>query len=522
MPRREQSGEWIVEMRNISKSFGSVKANEGIDLAVREGSVHCLIGENGAGKSTVMSILYGLIQPDSGEIRVRGRTVSMKGPQDANALGIGMVHQHFKLVDSFTVAENIVMGREPTRWLRLNRKAAADITRRLSEQYGLAVDPSAKVKDLPVGVRQRVELLKALHRGSDVLVLDEPTAVLTPQESKELFATLRHLTDAGKTIILITHKMEEVERVADRVTVLRRGRIAGSLERADFDEKKLSVMMVGREVAETLEKAPAKLGAIVLEAKKVVAPGAQGALAVRGASLAVRAGEIVTVAGVEGNGQNEFVEAIAGLRPVVSGQVIVNGREVTNESPLNVRKAGLAHVPSDRIATGLSVRQSVAENLLAGKHGRGEFRRGWLLNRAAIRAHGERLIERFDVRGPGPDSPALALSGGNMQKLVIAREMAHDAPLLIASLPTRGIDIGAIEMVHKHLIAARNEGKGILVVSSDLDEVFQLSDRIVVMYNGRFVGEFAPDSVTREELGLYMIGARKQEKPRNAPGGNAV
>jgi simple sugar transport system ATP-binding protein len=507
-------------MRNISKSFGDVKANEDVHLAVRKGSIHCLIGENGAGKSTLMSILYGIIQPDAGEIYVNGRRCVIRNPREANALGIGMVHQHFQLVDSFTVAENVVFGKEPRKGWLTDRRKAAEITRKLSEEYGLKVDPAAKIADLPVGIRQRVELLKALHKGSDILILDEPTAVLTPQETKELFATLRNLVAGGKTVILITHKMEEVMSVSDRVTVLRRGKTVGTMERSECDEHKLSLMMVGRQVEAHLPKPEMPQGKAVLEVSGVKVGGAQGTLSVRGVSFTVREGEIVTIAGVEGNGQSELVEALTGLRPVLEGRVSVGGRDVTNQSPAAIRRAGLAHVPSDRIAMGLSVGQSLEENAVAGHHRMRPFRRGWLMNHREIRKFTESLIGQFDVRCGGSSVAAGTLSGGNMQKLVIAREMSYGARFLLASLPTRGIDIGASELVHKHLIEARNAGTGILVVSTDLDEVFRISDRILVMYNGEVVGEFRADATTREELGLYMIGARRQQEA--IAGGEAI
>ncbi len=501
-----------VEMLGIAKYFGALEANSSIDFSVRVGEIHCLVGENGAGKTTLMNILYGLVQPDAGEIRIFGEPARIHNPLDAMRHGIGMVHQHFKLVDSYTVAENMVLGREPRRGVLIDRAKAAALTRELSNQYGLAVDPNAVVRNLPVGVRQRVEILKTLYRGSKIIILDEPTAVLTPQESTDLFATIASLVKGGKTVVFITHKLKEVLAVADRVTVLRRGKLVGILDKAEVNEQRLATMMVGREVLFQFEKASSHPSDVELEVRNLSAFSDSGYRAVKNVSLTCRKGEIVTIAGVEGNGQNELVEVITGLRLAESGDVRINGTSQVNQTPRKVRNAGLAHVPADRLAMGLCAQETLEENLIAGRHDRKPYRGGAFLALREIDRFARNAIGQFDIRASRPSVLAQTLSGGNMQKVVLAREMMFESDLLLAASPTRGVDVAAIESIQKLLIQARDQGRAVLVVSTDLDEVMQISDRILVMYNGEIVGEFTPQTTTREELGRYMIGARRMHE----------
>lgn len=498
-----------VEMHGIAKRFGDLEANVAVDFSVRTGEIHCLVGENGAGKTTLMNILYGLLQPDSGEIRIFGQGVRLHTPQDAMRHSIGMVHQHFMLVDSYSVAENVVLGQEPRRGLLVDRRHAIDRTRELSAQYGLIVDPMAVVRDLPVGVRQRVEILKTLYRGSRILILDEPTAVLTPQESADLFATLANLVRNGMTVIFITHKLKEVLAVADRVTVLRRGRLVGVLDRQEITEQRLATMMVGREVFFQYKKTPANPGKVVLDVRDLSVLSDLGHWAVKEVSLVCRKGEIVTIAGVEGNGQSELVEVIAGMRCFERGEVLINNQKITRPTPRLARQAGLTHVPADRVAVGLCVGETLEENLVAGRHNSTPYCRSGFLRWKEIENFCRRAIQQFDIRAARPTVLVKTLSGGNMQKAVLAREMLFESDLLLAVSPTRGVDVAAIESIHKLLIQARDQGRAVLVVSTDLDEVLQISDRILVMYNGKIVGEFDPRQTSREELGRYMIGGQR-------------
>lgn len=509
-----------VEMSGITKRFGNLEANVGVEFSVRVGEIHCLVGENGAGKTTLMNILYGLLPPDSGEIRVFEQLVHLHTPQDAMRLGIGMVHQHFMLVDSYTVAENMVLGREPRRGMLLDRRYAINKTRELSAQYGLIVDPNAVVRDLPVGVRQRVEILKTLYRGSRILILDEPTAVLTPQESADLFATLANLVRNGMTVIFITHKLKEVLAVANRVTVLRQGKLVGVLDRQDVTEQRLATMMVGRKVFFQYNKEPAKPGETVLDVRGLSVLSDLGHWAVRDVSLVCRKGEIVTIAGVEGNGQSELVEVITGMRRAEKGEVLIKNRKLTHSDPRQARQAGIAHVPADRIAVGLCVNETLEENLVAGRHDKMPYCQHGLLHWKEIESFSRGAIKQFDIRAARPTVLARTLSGGNMQKAVLAREMLFESDLLLAVSPTRGVDVAAIESIHKLLIQARNQGRAVLVVSTDLDEVLQISDRILVMYNGKIVGEFDPCQTNREELGRHMIGGRNNNK-QNIPAAEA-
>lgn len=497
-----------VEMIDITKRFGSQLANANICFDVRQGEIHCLVGENGAGKTTLMNILYGLIPADSGEIRIFGKSVAIHNPLDAMHLGIGMVHQHFKLVESYSVWENVILGHEPKSSIFIDQKKAIQLTSELSSQYGLAVDPKAVIRDLPVGVRQRVEILKTLYRGSQIIILDEPTAVLTPQESADLFKTIDHLVKGGKTVIFITHKLKEVMAVANRVTVLRHGERVGILNHEQVNEQSLTRMMVGREVMFDLDRAPSNPKEVALQVNHLSVRSDRGIMAVKDVGLTCHKGEIVTIAGVEGNGQSELIEAITGLRKTEKGQVLINNNDCTNLSPARIRDAGLSHVPEDRISTGLSIKETLEENLIAGRHWRAPYCNGLILNLKAMQDFSEKAIADFDIRASGPAELVQNLSGGNMQKVVLARELLFDTDLLVAVSPTRGVDIAAIESIHKTLIDARDHDRAILMVSTDLDEVMQISDRILVMFNGEIVGEFSPKATSREELGAYMIGAR--------------
>jgi simple sugar transport system ATP-binding protein len=493
-----------LELRGITKRFGALTANDAVDLQLRRGEIHALLGENGAGKSTLMSVVYGMSRPDEGEILVDGRPVSVASPREAMDLGIGMVFQHFMLIPVMTVAENLVLGAEPRKNGLLDLAGARARTRELSERYGLKVDPDARVSDVSVGQQQRVEILRALDRGAKILVLDEPTAVLTAQETAELAQVLRNLRDAGTSIVFITHKLHEVLDIADRVTVLRRGKTIGTVETADADEASLARMMVGRDVVLRVEKEPARPGEPLLEIDDVHAVDDRGLPAVDGVSLEVRAGEIVAVAGIDGNGQSELIDAISGLRHVVSGAVRLRGQDITNATPRAAREAGIGHIAEDRHHRGLVLDFSLAENLALNDY-RAESRFGLIKPRRMVDA-ARRLLHEFDVRGGAPETPARSLSGGNQQKVVIAREVSGNPDALIAAQPTRGLDVGAIEFVHRRLLAERDAGRAILLFSLELDEVRSLADRILVIYDGRIVGELPP-TASDEELGLLMTGS---------------
>ncbi|HUH07765.1 MAG TPA: ABC transporter ATP-binding protein [Egibacteraceae bacterium] len=497
----------VLEARGITKRFPGVLANADIDFVLHEGQIHCLLGENGAGKSTLMNIVFGLYQPDAGELFVRGEHVALSSSADAIALGIGMVHQHFQLVPVFTVWENVVLGDELRRGPALDRKAARERIVELTRRYGLSVDPDAIVGELSVGAQQRVELLKALYRDAKVLILDEPTAVLTPQEVEGFFGVLRTLLDKGISIVFITHKLREVLAVADEITVLRGGRVAGTADPATATEQTLANLMVGREVVFEVEKGPAEPGRAVLSVRGLVAADDRGHPTVAGVDLEVRAGEIFGVAGVDGNGQRELVEAICGIRPVLGGSVVIGDVDVTEASPRVIADLGVGHVPEDRAKHGLVGPFPVADNLVLNRYHRRAFSSRMLINRGAIRRHAERLIAEFDVRTPGVEVPAANLSGGNQQKLVIARELSQDLKLLIVAQPTRGLDVGSIEFIHRQIIQRRDEGAAVLLVSAELDEVMSLADRIGVLYRGRFAAVMDRAEATRERLGLLMAGA---------------
>jgi simple sugar transport system ATP-binding protein len=498
------AGSPALELRGITKAFGALKANDGVDFTLRRGEIHALLGENGAGKSTLMNVVYGMLTPDAGEIRVGGEVVRVGSPRRAMDLGIGMVFQHFMLIPVMTVAENVVLGSEPRRGGLLDQRGAEQRVQELSDRFGLAVDPSAVVEDITVGQQQRVEILRALDRGAEVLVLDEPTAVLTAQETAELVGVLRRLRDQGTSIVFISHKLREVLDVADRVTVLRRGRTVGTVETAGADEASLARLMVGREVLLRVDKQPSEPREPLLEVEDLHVTDDRGLHAVRGLSLTVRGGEIVAVAGVDGNGQSELIDAVAGLRAPTSGTVRVAGRELTGADARTVRSAGVGHIAEDRQRRGLVLDFSLAENLALRDYR--ESARFGLLRPGRMLARAKRLLQEFDVRGGDPGTPARSLSGGNQQKLVIAREIGGNPEVLIAAQPTRGLDVGAIEFVHRRLVAERDAGRAILLVSLELEEVRALADRILVVFEGRVVGELPP-SASEEEIGLLMTGS---------------
>ena len=500
-----------VEMRGISKAFPGVQACDRIDFQLERGEIHALLGENGAGKTTLMNVLYGLYHADEGQIFLNGREVKINEPRDAIRQGIGMVHQHFMLVPVFTVADNIMLGMEMTRNGILDREHANQRIREFSHQFGLDVEPNALVKDLPVGVQQRVEIVKALYREADILILDEPTAVLTPQEANELFRIMRSLADQGKSIIFITHKLKEVLAVADRITVLRDGRVVGTITPDQATRSKLAAMMVGREVLLAVEKGPPKLGDAVLRVENLEVMDDRSYMAVDGVNLELRSGEILGVAGVQGNGQTELVEAITGLRRVVGGKIEVLGKDMTNATPRQVIERGVAHVPENRQRHGLVLSYSLVDNLVLSTYYRAPFARGLFIDSQAVDAYGRRTIAEFDVRAPSEYTLAGSLSGGNQQKLIVAREFSRPSELVIAAQPTRGLDVGSIEFIHRRLVAQRDAGCGILLVSVELDEIMSLSDRIAVLYQGKIIETLPAGEATPDRLGLLMAGVAKGE-----------
>jgi general nucleoside transport system ATP-binding protein len=503
----------VVEVKDIVKVYpNGVLANDNVNLAIEQGEIHALVGENGAGKSTLMRILYGMEAPSSGEILLRGEPVTVESPHKAIALGIGMVHQNFMLVDSFTVAENIILGRETTqRGIQIDMQQAVKDTQELSERYGLRVDPLLRIEVAPVGMRQRVEILKALYRGAEILILDEPTAVLTPKETQDLFAAVRNLVAEGKTVIFITHKLREVMEVSDRVSVMRDARHIGTVVTSETNERELARMMVGREVFMVVDKPPVQRGQPVLEVNDLTYVDENGRPTLKGASFVGYGGEILGVAGVEGNGQTELAEVLAGLRDATTGSAAVDGVNILNGGPRRVREARVAHIPEDRLTNGVAVDRTINENLIVDRYYRPPFTQRGLLNLRQVRAFGDEMIKTFNIITPGGDLPVSSLSGGNMQKVIIAREFSSSPRLLIAAQPTRGVDIGAIEFIHQQLVDKRSDGLCILLISADLQEVMKLSDRIMVMYDGEVVAVLpnTPD-LTEEKLGLYMLGTQRQ------------
>ena len=502
---------FVIEMLGITKDFPGIRANDNVTLQVEERSVHALLGENGAGKSTLMSILFGLYRPDAGSIKVRGKDVRITDPNVANELGIGMVHQHFKLVHNFTVTENIILGLEPRRGLVIDRRAASRRVAELSKLYGLNVDPDSKIEDISVGMQQRVEILKMLYRDAEILIFDEPTAVLTPQEIHELMGIMRRLVKEGKTVLLITHKLKEIKEVADTCTVLRRGRLIGTVPVAETSEERMAEMMVGREVNFHVEKGPAKPGEVELEIKGLSVRNPKGLLGVKNLSLQVRAGEILGLCGIDGNGQTELIKALTGLAPVESGHILLAGRDIATSSIKHRLDAGLGHIPEDRHRHGLILDFDLAENLVIHSYHHEPYSHFGILDQKSIGSNADRLIEEFDVRcGQGGDTPARSMSGGNQQKAIVAREIDRSPRVMVVAQPTRGLDVGAIEYIHKRIVAERDKGKAILLVSLELDEIMDVSDRIAVIYNGEIVGLLDAAGADENELGLLMSGSTRR------------
>lgn len=502
--------DYVIEMLDIRKEFPGIVANDNINLQVKKGEIHALLGENGAGKSTLMNVLFGIYQPEKGKIRVNNQDVNITSPNIANELGIGMVHQHFMLVDTFTVTENIVLGSEPKKGLKVNIQDAEKEVQAISDQYGLRVDPKALVRDISVGMQQRVEILKMLYRQAEILILDEPTAVLTPQEIEELMEIMKSLVNEGKSIILITHKLNEIMQVADRCTVIRRGKGIGTVDINETTTDQLASMMVGRDVSFKTEKIKANPKDLVLDIQDLVVKDQRNVDMVRQLNLNVRQGEIVGIAGVDGNGQSELIEAITGLRKVENGDILLNNESIKNLKPRSIYEKGLSHIPQDRHKYGLVLDFPVAENMVLQSYYKKPFSSKWSLNFKEIYRYAKKLIEEYDVRTPNETTLARSLSGGNQQKAIIGREIDRSPDLLIAAQPTRGLDVGAIEFIHKKLIEERDNGKAVLLVSFELDEIFNLSDRITVIYEGKIVAEVKPDETNHDELGLLMAGSKKE------------
>jgi ABC-type uncharacterized transport system ATPase subunit len=504
----------VVEMRNITKRFPGIVVNDRINLKLRQGEIHALLGENGAGKSTLMNILFGLYQPDEGEIFVNEQKVIMDGPNRAIQLGIGMVHQHFKLVQPFSVTENIVLGNEPRKGLSIAYKNAHEEVKRLSKQYGLNVDPYAKIAEISVGMQQRVEILKTLYRGAEILIFDEPTAVLTPKEIDELMIIMRNLVAEGKSIILITHKLKEIMKIADTVTIIRRGKHIETVAKAATNADELAEKMVGRQVSFHLDKKQSKPEEVILDVRNLVVKGRHGLKGLNDTSFELRRGEILGIAGVDGNGQTELIEALTGLLKVNSGTVTLLGKDITNQSVRDISESGISHIPEDRHKHGLILDFSLSENMVLSTYYRPEYNHNGFMDYKAIDKHAEALIAEFDVRTPNILVSAGSLSGGNQQKAIIARELNNYPELLIAAQPTRGLDVGAIEFIHKRLVEQRNQNKAVLLISYELDEIMQLSDRIAVLYEGQIVGVVLPEQTNDQELGSMMAGAKIMEGGR--------
>lgn len=503
---------YVVEMLNIRKEFPGIVANDNITLQLKKGEIHALLGENGAGKSTLMGMLFGMYLPDKGTIKVKGKEVKISNPNIANDLGIGMVHQHFKLVENFTVTENIILGSEPKKFLTVDIKKAANRIAELSKTYGLNVDPYAKIEDISVGMQQRVEILKMLYRNAEVLIFDEPTAVLTPQEIQDLIQIMKSLIKEGKSIILITHKLKEIKAAADRCTVIRRGKYIGTVDVKSTTEAEMAKMMVGRQVSFKVEKQEAKPKEEVLKVENLSVKNNKKVLGLKNFSLSVRKGEIVGIAGVEGNGQTELVEAITGMRPVEEGKIVFNGKDITNSSIRERIDLGIAHIPEDRHKRGLILDYTVENNMVLKAYKNEPFSKNGLINMEKITEYSDEIIENFDVRsGEGGKSIARSLSGGNQQKAIIGREVVSDPDLLIAVQPTRGLDVGSIEYIHKRLVEQRDNGKAVLLVSLELDEILNVSDRIAVVNNGELVGIVKADETNENEVGLLMAGIKRGE-----------
>jgi len=503
--------DYVIEMLNIRKEFPGVVANNNVTVQLQKGEIHALLGENGAGKSTLMNVLFGLYQPEKGEIRVRGENVKITDPNVANELGIGMVHQHFMLIDTFTVTQNIILGSEPTAGGKINLKKAEKEIQELSDQYGLRVDPRAKVIDISVGMQQRVEILKTLYRGADVLILDEPTAVLTPQEIDELIDIMKSLVKEGKSIILITHKLKEIMRACDRCTVIRKGEGIGTVNVSETNTTELATLMVGRSISFKTEKTPSNPKDTVLNINNLVVKDSRKLDAVKGLDLEVKAGEIVGIAGIDGNGQTELIEAITGLTKSESGSIKIRNKEIINFPPRKVTESGLAHIPQDRHKYGLVLDVSIGENMVLQTYYQKPFSKWSILNYKEIFKKAETLIEEYDVRTPSIHTKARALSGGNQQKAIISREVDRSPDLLIAAQPTRGLDVGAIEFIHNRLIEERDKGKAILLISFELDEILDLSDKIAVMFDGKIVATRKPEETNEQEIGLLMAGSSEEK-----------
>jgi ABC-type uncharacterized transport system ATPase subunit len=508
--------DYVIEMLGITKEFPGVRANDDVTLRLKRGEIHALLGENGAGKSTLMSVLFGLYQPDKGTIRMNGKEVRISSPNDANALNIGMVHQHFKLVEVFSVLDNIILGAETTRLGMLKKDEARKKVVSLSQQYGLRVDPDAMIEEISVGMQQRVEILKMLYRDNEILIFDEPTAVLTPQEIDELMDIMRSFAKEGKSILFITHKLNEIMAVADRCTVLRKGKWMGTVDIMDTTKEELSRMMVGRDVKFSVDKESREPTDIVLDVHGLTVPSrSHKKNAVKDVTFSVRRGEIVCLAGIEGNGQTELVYALTGLEKVSGGNISLKGSDITSMTIRERSKNGVSHIPEDRHKYGLILDFALKENLVLQRYWEKNFQNHGWIRKQEVRRYAEKLILQYDVRsGEGPDTPVRSMSGGNQQKAILAREVDRDADLMVAVQPTRGLDIGAIEYIHAQIVRQRDMGKAVLLVSLELDEVMNVSDRILVMYEGEIVGEFDPRCVTEQELGLYMAGAKRQQNPK--------
>jgi len=503
---------YVIEMRGITKQFPGIIANDNITLQLKKGEIHALLGENGAGKSTLMSVLFGLYKPEKGNIYKEGQEVNISGPGDATRLGIGMVHQHFKLVHNFTVLENIVLGVETTQNGFLQMKEARNKVLKLSKQYGLEIDVDKEIQNITVGMQQRVEILKMLYRDNEILIFDEPTAVLTPQEIEALMQTMRDMAAEGKSILFITHKLDEIKQVADRCSVLRKGKLVGTVDVADTSKEAMSEMMVGRKVVLSLDKKEAKIGETVLEVKNLSKKGKSDKNILSNVSFDVKAGEILCVAGIEGNGQTDLVNALTGLTTADSGQVLMNGQDITKAKIRTRGEMGMAHIPEDRHKHGLVLDYDLAYNSILQKYYKAEFQKAGFLRKSKIKTYAQKLIDLFDIRsGQGLNTITRSMSGGNQQKIIVAREIDRDPQLLIAVQPTRGLDVGAIEYIHQQLLSQRDAGKAILLISLELEEVMNISDRVIVMYEGEVVANVDPKLVSFKELGLYMAGAKREE-----------